>query len=234
MRARIYLAPRHGFEPRFTARSFHGWAMNHTSDSALRFVSLLQVALATGQAHIADRSGGAPDAPERWGWRRNQDAGRWVPRGTRIGWVKGNDLFLEPMVSYEVAQQIAGAQPIPITAQTLRQRLREHDLLASVDVGREMLLVRRTLEGTSKQVLHLKTTRGSVQAALRNSPMMSTVTSLVNTPGTPHWQPATKSRPTKQLQFILATIRLRHLRKRQPDELDRSAPHHHHIHLRPQ
>jgi hypothetical protein len=126
------------------------------SDPALRFVSLLQVALATGQAHIADRSGGARDARERWGWRRNQGTGRWVPRGTRIGWVKGNDLFLEPMVSYEVAQQIAGAHPIPITAQTLRQRLREHDLLASVDVGREMLLVRRTLEGTSQQVLHFK------------------------------------------------------------------------------
>jgi hypothetical protein len=31
-----------------------------------------------------------------------------------------------------------------------------HDLLASVDVGRQMLLVRRTLERTSKQVLHLK------------------------------------------------------------------------------
>jgi hypothetical protein len=126
------------------------------SDPALRFVSLLQVALATGHAHIADRSGRAPDAPEQWGWRRDQDARRWVPRGTRIGWLKGNDLFLEPMVSYEVAQQIAGVRPIPISAQTLRQRLREHDLLASVDVGREMLLVRRTLEGTSKQVLHFK------------------------------------------------------------------------------
>ena len=44
-----------------------------------------------------------------------------------------------------------------IGAQTLRHRLREHGLLASVDVGREMLLVRRTLEGTARQVLHLKT-----------------------------------------------------------------------------
>jgi len=117
-------------------------------------LSLLQVALAAGQAHIADRSGGAPDAPERWGWWRNPAGGRWAPRGTRIGWVKGNDLFLEPMVSYDVAQQIAGAHQIPITAQTLRHRLRERSLLASIDGGRQMLLVRRTLEGASKQVLH--------------------------------------------------------------------------------
>jgi hypothetical protein len=34
--------------------------------------------------------------------------------------------------------------------------LREHGLLASVDVGREMLLVRRTLEGAPREVLHLK------------------------------------------------------------------------------
>ena len=70
--------------------------------------------------------------------------------------MKQNDLFLEPTVSYEVAQQIAGIEPIPFTAQTLRHRLREHGLLASVDGGRQMLLVRRTLEGAPKQVLHLK------------------------------------------------------------------------------
>jgi hypothetical protein len=79
-----------------------------------------------------------------------------VPQGARIGWVGGSDLFLEPAISYEVAQQTAGAERLPISGQTLRHRLREHALLASVDAGRQMLLVRRTLEGRARQVLHLK------------------------------------------------------------------------------
>jgi hypothetical protein len=33
-----------------------------------------------------------------------------------------------------------------VSEQTLRHRLREHGLLASIHVGRQMLLVRRTLQ----------------------------------------------------------------------------------------
>jgi hypothetical protein len=60
------------------------------------------------------------------------------------------------MASYEVAQQMAGAERLPVSAQTLRHRLHERGLLASVDAGRQMLLVRRTLEGIPRQILHLK------------------------------------------------------------------------------
>jgi hypothetical protein len=56
------------------------------------------------------------------------------------------------MVSYEVAQQIAGSQRLPVSAQTLRRRLHEHGLLASTDACRQMLLVRRA----SSEVLHLR------------------------------------------------------------------------------
>jgi hypothetical protein len=117
------------------------------SDPALRFVALLRTALATGAAHIADRNGQAPDSSEQWGWRKSKGQ-VLVPQGARIGWVGGSDLFLEPAISYEVAQKTAGAEG--------RHRLREHALLASVDAGRQMLLVRRTLEGRARQVLHLK------------------------------------------------------------------------------
>jgi len=128
---------------------------HQASDPALRFLSILQVALADGHAHVADRLGGMPDSAERWGWRRTSRG--WIARGMRIGWLKGTDLFLEPTASYQAAQQMAGPERLPIGAQTLRHRLREQGLLTSVDVGREMLLVRRTLEGTARQVLHLKT-----------------------------------------------------------------------------
>ena len=43
-----------------------------------------------------------------------------------------------------------------VSQQTLHQRLRERGLLASVDRGRQMVQVRRTLEGRPRQVLHLK------------------------------------------------------------------------------
>ncbi len=83
-----------------------------------------------------------------------------VPQGARggggIGWLDGPNLYLEPTISYEVVQQIAGTERLSVSEQTLRHRLRERNLLASVDAGRQMLLVRRTLEGHARQVLHLK------------------------------------------------------------------------------
>jgi hypothetical protein len=124
------------------------------SDPALRFVALLRGALASGHAHLADREGKVPESPEFWGWRRQPTGRGWLPRGTRIGWITGNDLFLEPAVSYQVARQLAGAE-IAVSEQTLRHRLRERGLLTSIDPGRRMLQVRRTLEGHPRQVLHL-------------------------------------------------------------------------------
>jgi hypothetical protein len=129
---------------------------HQASDPALRFVGLLRAALAAGRAHVADRQGQVPDSPEQWGWRRKPTGRGWVSLGTRIGWAAASDLFLEPAASYRVAQQMAGSEPLPVSAQTLRHRLREHGLLASIDTGRQMLLVRRTLEGGLKQVLHFK------------------------------------------------------------------------------
>jgi hypothetical protein len=126
---------------------------HHATDPALRFVALLRAALSGGQAHVADRRGRVPETPEVWGWRPN--GRRWVPRGTRIGWVVGNDLFLEPAASYQVAQQVSGTERLPVSEQTLRHRLRKRGLLASIDVGRQMVQVRRTLQGSSRQVLHL-------------------------------------------------------------------------------
>ena len=84
-------------------------AKYQVSDPALRFVSLLRAALASGRAHVADRHGKAPELPDCWGWRRKPTSRAWVPQGTRIGWVVASDLFLEPVASYQVAQQLAGS-----------------------------------------------------------------------------------------------------------------------------
>ena len=127
---------------------------HQASDPALRFMALLRTALASGRAHMADRRGRVPERAEVWGWRRKRNVRRWLPQGTCIGWVVGDDLFLESTAAYQVAQH--GTDRLPVSEQTLRHRMREHGLLASVDAGRQMILVRRTLGGCARQVLHLR------------------------------------------------------------------------------
>jgi Domain of unknown function (DUF927) len=142
---------------------------HQASDPACRFVGLLQAALVCGHAHVADRRGTPPESPRTWGWRRKLTGQGWVPQGTRIGWVKESDLFLDPMASYQVAQDVAGAECLPGSQQTLHHRLQESGILASVDQGRQMVQVRRTLEGCPRQVLHLraKDLAGDLQEAER-------------------------------------------------------------------
>jgi hypothetical protein len=131
---------------------------HQASDPALRFVSLLKAALAGGHIHVAHRRGTVPESPGTWGWRSKARGRGWAPQGTRIGWVTGGDLFLEPTASYQVAQALAGAERLPVSQQALHHRLRESGFLASVDQGRQMVQVRRTIEGCPRQVLHLKAT----------------------------------------------------------------------------
>jgi hypothetical protein len=68
----------------------------------------------------------------------------------------GTDLYLDSALSYIVVQEMAGSERVPLSEQTLGHRLRERGLLASIDAGREMLQIRRTLEGRPRLVLHLK------------------------------------------------------------------------------
>jgi hypothetical protein len=127
-----------------------------TNNMALRFVALLQAALASGLAHVADWQGGVPAAAALWGWRSKTNGRKWIPSGTCIGWVAGSDLYLDASASYQAAQQAAGVDRLIVSEQTLRRRLHEHGLLASIDNGRQTLLVRRTLESFPRHVLHLK------------------------------------------------------------------------------
>ena len=91
-----------------------------------------------------------------WGWQPDPSGQGCVAQGPCIGWVSGDDLFLEPAVSYQVARGMGGSESLPLSEQTLRRRLHDHGLLVSTDAGREMFTVRRTLDGCPRQVLHLK------------------------------------------------------------------------------
>jgi len=105
---------------------------------------------------VADRLGKVPEAALRWGWRSKAKGGRWTPGGVCIGWVAGSDLYLDSSASYRVAQQAAGLERIAVNEQTLRRRLHGQGLLVSIDAGRQTLLVRKTLAGCPRHVLHLK------------------------------------------------------------------------------
>lgn len=126
------------------------------TDPTARFLDLLRSVLTSGRAHLVARNGGEPDRePGSCGWRRD-NSGKWAPLGDCIGWVEGDDLYLEPTASYRVAQ-VAGrdvGEVLAVSPQTLKKRLHEKNLLASVDRARKTLTIRRTLGGSSKDVLH--------------------------------------------------------------------------------
>jgi hypothetical protein len=146
-------------------------AYQSASGPGPRFVAMLQGALACGRAHLADRRGNMPDQPELWGWHRKPIGGGWISRGVRIGWVAGSNVFLDPQASYLLAQDLAGAERFTGSERSLRGNLRECGLLVSVDAGRQMVLVRRTLEGSPRQVLHIRA-RDLLVANLKTSGAM--------------------------------------------------------------
>jgi hypothetical protein len=127
------------------------------AEPAGQFMRLLQAALASGYAHVADQHGDAPPEPRRWGWRLEGSDGGFKCQGTRVGWLSDGELYVEPDASYAVIQRFARDQgeSFTIAPLTLRRRLKENDFLATVDTSRSKLTVRRSLQGSRHDVLHL-------------------------------------------------------------------------------
>lgn len=130
------------------------------NEPAGRFMELISSAIASGRAHIATTDGEKPKENARaLGWRKIGDEyADWSPQGDRIGWVDGENLYLEPAASYRVAQREAqGGEALAVSERTLRKRLKEKELLLSTDRTRKTLTVRRTIEGVKDRgVLHLR------------------------------------------------------------------------------
>jgi hypothetical protein len=126
------------------------------TEPAARFLALLRSGLASGRAHLESRDGCQPDrSPGACGWRRD-GTGAWSPLGECIGWVADDDLYLEPTAAYRVAQLMGRdvGEILTVSEQTLKKRLREKKLLASFEEKRHVLTVRRSIGGSSKDVLH--------------------------------------------------------------------------------
>lgn len=128
-----------------------------SEDPVQRFLGLLTAVLTSGQAHIADATThAAPPNPTHWGWVGNPRDG-WRARGKRIGWLEETSLLLEPEAAFAAVQQLAQAQrlPLPLPPRTLWKRMAEAGLLASRDPVRGKNVVRWTIAGQRRYVLHL-------------------------------------------------------------------------------
>ncbi|WP_030585655.1 hypothetical protein [Streptomyces anulatus] len=117
----------------------------------------IHVALTKGHAYLADlTTGGAPISSEatRWGWARDE-MDRLVPRGGKIGWVSGEDIYLDPGAAYEAARERAEKfAPLNTSPTRVHKALYAADLLPSADPGR--LKTRVSAPGHRPRVLHMK------------------------------------------------------------------------------
>ena len=78
-----------------------------------------------------------------------------------MGWLaEGDQVYLDPDASYAAVQRLGQevGDRLSLTPQTLRKRLKERGALVSIDAGRQVLTVRRILEGQRRDVLHLSST----------------------------------------------------------------------------
>ena len=132
----------------------------HQSDDepARRFARLLRGALVSGRAHVLGIDGGLPENPTPWGWAVRQADGPLIARGECIGWLDGDNLYLDPEVSHAVAQNLAQAQneTFVVTAGTVRHHLRDRDCIVSCDTKRQRLTIRKTIASLRREVLHLR------------------------------------------------------------------------------
>jgi len=136
-----------------------------SEEPATRFLALLRAVISSGRAHVADADTGAqPEDPARWGWQlnvvgsENYEREVWRPNGERLGWIREDDLLLEPETAFAAAQKLARDQgtSILIKQRTLWKRLAEQGVLASRDSSRSTNTMRRTIEGKRRELLHLR------------------------------------------------------------------------------
>jgi site-specific DNA-adenine methylase len=134
------------------------------ADPCRRFIDLLRSVLSSGRAYVTGVDGRMPEEnPERWGWHIEEgphvEYGYYKPRGNRIGWVDGDDLYLDPEAAYVAANALGESQgePLPVSRDTLGRRLKKDGLLASSDDARQRIQVRKVVEGQRRYVLHFDT-----------------------------------------------------------------------------
>lgn len=145
-------------------------------EHSLRFIDLISAAFVSGHAHLVGmRNREKPcDPPTQWGWVNRWKHGtvdpdhQYDPKGDQIGWLKGDDIYLQPDAAFRVAQKLAGDQgtKLPISQTILWKRLKEKGYIATCEESRNTARV--TIDGSRRPVLHLKASVFRDQAAVEN------------------------------------------------------------------
>lgn len=131
------------------------------------YLAALRAVISSKRAHVAARDGSTPDNPVRWGWTEVVSAGipDWRPGGELVGWVDGDNLYLDPDEALKLARQFAdvAGQPLTVSKTKLHDSLYNKHVLASVETGpngRIRKTTRHDLGGKKGQrVLHLTVTK---------------------------------------------------------------------------
>ena len=129
------------------------------SEPTQRFIELVSAAIGSGAAHVADLQGRAPTEYDRWGWRLETyvETESIRPKGDRIGWVDGEDVYLLADAAYKVANRLAGEDQIVLTISMLKKHLHDRGMLKRIEKEKRQTRydVRVTAESTRQRVLHL-------------------------------------------------------------------------------
>ncbi len=127
-----------------------------TSDPSEMYLEALRAALRSGRAHLVCDDMTFDKDPEIWGWKGPYND-ELRGQGEGIGWLDGNDVYLQPEKAFTMAQQMAKelGEPLGISQQTLQKRLRQKGLLKNWDHARQRNTTRVTLYNTRETVLHL-------------------------------------------------------------------------------
>lgn len=98
-------------------------------DPANRFIDLIRAAFAGHRAHLTNTKYQVPSEANSWGWKEDNDV--FYPKGTRVGFVKDDEICLEPENAFAVAQMMARDQGKPFftSKETVWKRLAERKLI---------------------------------------------------------------------------------------------------------
>ncbi len=97
-----------------------------SADPVLQFVGIIRSLLETHRAHLATLDGRPPTNQIRCGWHHPpSEPYGWAPGGQMIGWIVGEDVYLNPSESIAAAQRVARelGESIAISQRTLIQRM---------------------------------------------------------------------------------------------------------------
>lgn len=133
-----------------------------SENAAEKFIRMIRNAIGNRRAHLVGLNGEAPDGNALvWGWQRRlrTTTGDDIdPCGNPIGWVDGDQVFLDPDASVALAYKLADElrEPILVSRHALSKSLAERGFLTTTDKARKTNTIRKVISGQRREVYCLR------------------------------------------------------------------------------